>query len=45
MRNLTLASARAILLGIYKDKEKILTEWGFNVVISEVIKDNKVDAK
>jgi len=41
----TLASARDILLGIYKGQEKRLTEWGFSVVISEVTKNNKVEAK
>ncbi|HEY4787357.1 MAG TPA: hypothetical protein VIH57_14960 [Bacteroidales bacterium] len=34
----TLTSVRDILLGIYKGQEKKLTEWGFDVVISDVNK-------
>ena len=37
----TRASARDILLGIYKGQEKQLAEWGFGVVISDVAKRNK----
>lgn len=39
----TLASARDILLGIYKGQEKKLTEWGFNVVISEVSNNGRLN--
>jgi hypothetical protein len=39
----TLARTRDILLGIYKGQEKKLNEWGFNVVISEVVKNSKAN--
>lgn len=34
----TLTSARDILLGLNRGQERKLTEWGFDVVISDVIK-------
>lgn len=38
-----LTSIREILLGVYKGQEKKLSEWGFDVVISDVSrKSNKV---
>jgi len=40
----TLTSARDILLGMYKGQEKKLSEWGFDVVISEVPQSSKAKA-
>ena len=37
----TLTSARDILLGTYKGQEKKLSEWGFDVVISDVPQSSK----
>ena len=37
----TISSARGILLGMYKGQEKKLSEWGFDVVISEVPQSTK----
>ena len=37
----TLTSARDILLGTYKGQEKKLSEWGFDVVISDVPQSTK----
>ena len=39
----TLTSVRDILLGIYKGQERQLSEWGFEVVISDVAR-NKPDS-
>ena len=40
----TLTSARDILLGLYKGQEKMLSEWGFDVVISDVSQSSKAKA-
>ena len=40
----TITSARGILLGLYKGQEKKLSEWGFDVVISEVSQSSKAKA-
>ena len=37
----TLTSVRDILLGLYKGQEKKLSEWGFDVVISDVQQSSK----
>jgi len=37
----TLTSVRDILLGLYKGQEKKLSEWGFDVVISDVPQSTK----
>jgi len=41
----TLASVRDVLLGIYKGQEKKLSEWGFDVVISDITPNSKVTPK
>ena len=40
----TITSARGILLGLYKGQEKKLSEWGFDVVISDVSQSSKAKA-
>jgi len=40
----TISSVRGILLGMYKGQEKKLSEWGFDVVISEVPQSSKAKA-
>ena len=37
----TISSVRGILLGMYKGQEKKLSEWGFDVVISDVPQSKK----
>ncbi|NEW83382.1 MAG: hypothetical protein GZ094_13580 [Mariniphaga sp.] len=37
----TISSVRSILLGLYKGQEKKLSEWGFDVVISDVPQSSK----
>ena len=37
----TISSVRGILLGMYKGQEKKLSEWGFDVVISDVPQSTK----
>jgi len=37
----TISSVRGILLGLYKGQEKKLSEWGFDVVISDVPQSTK----
>ncbi len=37
----TISSVRGILLGLYKGQEKKLSEWGFDVVISDVPQSSK----
>jgi len=38
----TLTSARDILLGLYRGQEKKLSEWGFNVVISDAPQNTRI---
>ncbi|HZK96363.1 MAG TPA: hypothetical protein VFC67_19340 [Prolixibacteraceae bacterium] len=40
----TISSVRGILLGLYKGQEKKLSEWGFDVVISDVPQSTKTKA-
>ena len=40
----TLTSARDILLGLNRSQEKKLSEWGFDVILSNVIKNSKANS-